>query len=300
LDLLVEAPGRVTRYQDDDFPIDPAYTRIGPALMGAAVRLWMLRRLLQPQEGERLLDAGCGNGKFAFWLHRNGVKTVGVDVAAHFAFEAIDNVDLVRADARRLPFEDRSFSAAYSIDVLEHLDRPSIDLFLSELHRVLIPEGRLFLYSNTRERSTLWPLMAPSRVLHNTMIRTGLVDDTWDRLRKDDHVKALTSIDDVIEAITAAGFSVQQVVYWNTVLNGILENVVVKLARAIITRGQRPRDRAPWSEQSHFPPVLAKRKAYFVPLWALTQLSKLDVCLFGRLRAGPFFLLARKVRGRNP
>ncbi len=295
LDLWTEAPGRTSKYESPDFLVDPAYRQVGPPLLGAGVRLWMLKRLLDPRPGEAVLDVGCGNGKFAVWLRKCGVRAVGVDAAPHFAFEAIERVDLLRADARRLPLASGAFQAAYSIDVLEHLDRPSIGPFLSEINRILAPGGRLLLYSNTRERSTLRPLMTPIQAVHRTLVWAGLVDDSWDRRRKEDHVKALATMEDVVGALAGAGFAVERIVYWNTLFTGLLENVVVKSIRRIVQGSRVPRSVGGAAAEVRLAPVLARRRRYYWPLWALTQLTKLDIVLFGHLRAGPFFLLATKV-----
>lgn len=297
LDLWLESPGRASKYQDPNFAVDPAYLHVGPPVLGAGLRLWMLRRLLQPKEGDRVLDLGCGNGKFAFWLHSYGIRAVGVDVAPHFAEEAVKHVDLIRADGRRLPLADNVFTAAYSIDVLEHLDEPSVGLVLSELHRVVEPQGKLFIYSNTKERSVLSPIIAPSRWLQRLFVTRGLIDDTWDRMRKDDHVKPLSTIDDVVSAVARAGFIVDEVTYWNTVFTGFLENVVVKLVRTALTGGRNTRRVRAKGDDPNLPTRLAWRRRYLLPLWTLTQITKLDILLFGRLRAGPYFLLAHKPGG---
>jgi len=64
--------------------------------------------------GMRVLDVGCGPGRHAHALMARGVEVVGVDIAMDFLRAAGDGT-WVRADARRLPFSDRSFDAAISL-----------------------------------------------------------------------------------------------------------------------------------------------------------------------------------------
>ncbi|MFZ2484419.1 MAG: methyltransferase domain-containing protein [Minisyncoccia bacterium] len=39
-------------------------------------------KLLEPIEGKRILDFGCGNGKFSIFLHNLGAEVVGIDISA--------------------------------------------------------------------------------------------------------------------------------------------------------------------------------------------------------------------------
>jgi ubiquinone/menaquinone biosynthesis C-methylase UbiE len=69
---------------------------------------------LQLGPGMRVLDVGCGPGRHAHALARQGVEVVGVDIASAF-LAAAGAGTWVRADARRLPFSPGSFDAAISL-----------------------------------------------------------------------------------------------------------------------------------------------------------------------------------------
>ena len=100
---------------------------------------------LDPQAGERILDAGCGTGDHLVELSARGAHPVGVD----FSFQMLQaarakspSVPVVAADlSNRLPFGAVSFDGVLCSLVSEHL--ADLDSFFSEIHRVLRPGGRL-------------------------------------------------------------------------------------------------------------------------------------------------------------
>jgi SAM-dependent methyltransferase len=104
--------------------------------------------------GARVLDVGCGLGGKTAWYAEAGARRVhGVDLAwehvrqaARFAAArgVAGRVDLVRADAMRLPFPDAAFDVVTANDSMEHFADPAAAL--GELSRVLRPGGRLCLY----------------------------------------------------------------------------------------------------------------------------------------------------------
>ena len=92
----------------------------------------------------RLIDVGCGGGAFAGTLAEQGWQVTGVDISEDQLRLARERgVDVVRADARELPFEDGSFDAAVS--VFTHTDMDDFAGVLRELARVLRP-GAVFVY----------------------------------------------------------------------------------------------------------------------------------------------------------
>ncbi len=103
--------------------------------------------------GERLgpvLDWGCGEGQVTDLLRRRGVDVAAFDYRVGQPAEVVplERFPDVRVhlsdDPVRLPFPDDHFAAVLSCGVLEHVERPEDSL--RELHRVLKPGGRLFIY----------------------------------------------------------------------------------------------------------------------------------------------------------
>ncbi len=88
----------------------------------------LIRRLLDPQPGERALDIGCGTGNHLLLLNRMGLDVSGVDASPAMIAKAKERLGhrctLKTGWAEDLPFEDNSFDVALLINTLEYLDDP--------------------------------------------------------------------------------------------------------------------------------------------------------------------------------
>jgi SAM-dependent methyltransferase len=92
---------------------------------------WLRERIALPADA-RILDAGCGNGYFTWYLERLGT-TVGVDYARAM-LRTHPGRTLAQASAARLPFADRSFDLVFCSNLLHHVDDPVA--VVAELGRV--------------------------------------------------------------------------------------------------------------------------------------------------------------------
>jgi SAM-dependent methyltransferase len=75
--------------------------------------------------GKLVLDAGCGNGRYARLANDWGARVVAVDISAavEIASQNVadrEGIDVVQADLFKLPFRGDTFDAAYSVGVLHH------------------------------------------------------------------------------------------------------------------------------------------------------------------------------------
>lgn len=134
-----------------------------------------------------LLDVGCAKG---FMLHDlkeliPGISVKGLDVSEYAITNALPTVrdDVQVADARSLPFPDKSFDVVISINTVHNLDRVDCIRALSEIERVA--RGKAFItvdaYRNDEEmrRMYAWNLTA----------------------------KTILSVDDWIELFAEAGYT---------------------------------------------------------------------------------------------
>lgn len=293
LDLLPPAGtlAHTSRYvaEEEEMAAALDYRQVGPPLLAAGVRQRMLRQMLRLRGDERVLDCGCGNGKFALWNRASAGLMVGLDPATLFADAVLEEVDLVRGDARRLPFASGSFDKAFSIDVLEHLTRPDIEAMLDELWRVLRPGGRLLIYSNTREPSSLQPIVSFWRLLGRTLRRWRKMPDP-DALRKADHVKAIATFAELRALVEESGFRLLEVRFWNSVITSFVDHVLLPAFS--------PRRSEPGSEgeaRPHRREQAIRHGLLYRAARVLTWAMGLDIVLFGRLRAGPYFLLLERM-----
>ena len=139
-----------------------AYWRGGAATLEEAqeAKLELVCTKLALQEGERVLDVGCGWGSFA--LHaatRHGVHVTGITLSEPQATRAreraaeagvADKVDIRVMDYRELRGE--RFDAIASIGMVEHVGAVNIDDYARTLAGLLSPGGRLLNHGIARLR----------------------------------------------------------------------------------------------------------------------------------------------------
>ena len=127
-----------------------------------------LKQLLEVGPHDAVLEAGCGIGRIAVplttWLEPPGSYR-GFDVVqssvswcqrnisnkySHFQFRHVDVANslynptgTLRGEHFRFPFEDSVFDVGIAVSLFTHL-RPTVaGAYLTEMHRVLKPQGRL-------------------------------------------------------------------------------------------------------------------------------------------------------------
>ena len=165
----------------------------------------------QVNEGDEVLDVGCGTGALAALLANRGARVTGIDTSPAMLSQA---AQLVRTECLETritlkemgavdldtAFPDESFDAVISTLVLSELSDEAIGYTLTECHRILRPCGQLLIADEVLPESMLGrvgtflfrlPFSVAAYVLtQNTTHRVGGLDwrieragfrilDTW-------------------------------------------------------------------------------------------------------------------------
>jgi SAM-dependent methyltransferase len=142
------------------------------------LRLAAVQDLVDPREGERVLDLGCAAGAITHFLSGFGCRVVGVDsepLAIETARSLFPELEFVQADVVELPFADQSFDKAVAADLVEHLDDEAFAGMLAEVHRGLVPGGTLSIYT-PNPKHLIERLKARDLILAQNPTHIGLRD----------------------------------------------------------------------------------------------------------------------------
>ncbi len=95
---------------------------------------------LRPQNGENILDIGCGDGSVSLEIKRLGCKVLGIDINPAMIEKArAKGLEALLIEAEDM-FFDREFDAVFSLSALHWMRQPS--LVLESVNRALKMGGR--------------------------------------------------------------------------------------------------------------------------------------------------------------
>jgi len=106
---------------------------------------------LGPLAGGRVLDIGCGKGRFARVVKERhpGAQVVALDLAEAMLRSVPKGVEPVLGSMTALPFASASFDAAYATESLEHA--VEVGVAVAEMCRVVRPGGRIAIIDKNAE-----------------------------------------------------------------------------------------------------------------------------------------------------
>jgi ubiquinone/menaquinone biosynthesis C-methylase UbiE len=112
----------------DEWP--EAYDRWFTTPIGCLIRKYeaqLILDLLKPEQGEMILDAGCGTGIFALDILSSGSKVVGLDISFPMLIQAGKKLkkfpfQMVLADMLHLPFPEGCFDKVVSVTAFEFIE----------------------------------------------------------------------------------------------------------------------------------------------------------------------------------
>ncbi len=134
---------------------------------------WLaIKRALPPLAGMKVLDVGCGRGRFSRALTSEGAWVVGVDLSYRLTCAAaqLGDADFLQGSITLLPFAAESFDAVVCVEVLEHV--PNVPLALAEMARVLCRGGKAVIID--KSLCSLHPrFLLPSVLVKSVMERAN-------------------------------------------------------------------------------------------------------------------------------
>jgi len=114
----------------------------------------LIGRFLQVKPGMRILDVGCGTGRFTADFLKQGAKVYGLDSSpemVEYAGRIHRGAEFIVGEAEALPYSENHFDAVVTITALEFVADPLKALI--EIRRVLKPNGTLLVGILNRNNS---------------------------------------------------------------------------------------------------------------------------------------------------
>ena len=122
----------------------------------------VLKRIFHQCQGGKLLEIGCGVGRWSRRLLQMGVDVTGIDIAKSMVEEAQRRqlpqdgkakAKFVVGKAEELPFKSRAFDCVLSVTVLQHImDEQEVRRSVSEMIRVVRPGGKIIILEVSPQR----------------------------------------------------------------------------------------------------------------------------------------------------
>lgn len=187
---------------------------------------------LNPKEGERIIDLGCGTGYYLFLLSNLGINLdlTGFDYHQKVIKEASDllperKIKFVIGDLHKIPFANNTFNKAVISEVLEHVENDQ--KVLKQIYRILKSNGTLVISVPSINYPFFWdPINFLLQHLFNTHIKSGFFSGLWSG-----HLR-LYSLPELLKKVERSGFKVEiaeELTFWCLPFNHYLVNIVARL-----------------------------------------------------------------------
>ncbi|MDI6754906.1 MAG: class I SAM-dependent methyltransferase [Thermodesulfobacteriota bacterium] len=115
----------------------------------------LIARFLQIKPGARILDIGCGTGRFTAEYLKRGARVYGLDSSPEmieYAGRKHRGIEFKVGKAEALPYPDNHFDSVVIVTTLEFATDPQ--KVLAEIRRILKPDG--ILLAGVLNRSNPW------------------------------------------------------------------------------------------------------------------------------------------------
>lgn len=173
-----------------------SYETDGNPLVALDARLFHTE-FAAPVTGKRLVDLGCGTGRYSLFFSERGAAVTALDASGGMLAMAhrkpgADAVTFIHHDlSRPWPLPDAAFDIVISSLVLEHI--PDLAHFFSEVRRIAAPKSHIFISA-----------MHPAMLLRGT--QANFTDpDSNEKVQPRGYPHTIA---DFVNAIGAAGLSI--------------------------------------------------------------------------------------------
>jgi ubiquinone/menaquinone biosynthesis C-methylase UbiE len=132
----------------------------------------LVKKYLQPNTSDVMLDFGCGIGRLTEILAPFSRRIVGVDFSSKMIETANDkrqanNTAYHYLSNAQLPFEDQEFSKIFTFWVLAHNADDQVINYLIQFRRLLSPNGHILLFEHIRPETKVLSDVHIQRSIHH-------------------------------------------------------------------------------------------------------------------------------------
>jgi len=199
---------------------------------------------LQPQAGDRILDAGCGRGFYLkFVRYASDASIVGLELELPFlrtakhALTEFQYPPLVNASLYDPPFPNATFDKIVLSEVLEHV--PDDAGALGSLSRILKPGGLIAITVPNANYPFWWdPINKSLETLFQTHIQRGPLAGIWAN-----HMR-LYSPEQLRDSVTSAGLEIAGERAFTHHSFPFIHNIVYGFGKTVLEAGMLPKDMA--------------------------------------------------------
>ncbi len=125
-----------------------AYNHHAVEREGSVKQSWKLQerdeflKVLRERKLTRLLEIGAGTGHDAKFFQDSGLEVSCIDLSPHMVELCKEKgLNAQVMDFSQLEFPDQSFDAIWALNCLLHVPKADLPVVLSEIRRVLRPDG---------------------------------------------------------------------------------------------------------------------------------------------------------------
>jgi len=125
------------------------YRQLGDLQFRVLPKVKRASRIFKENNYEKILDLGCGTGKHSIFLAKKGfsvyatdLSMTGIEIARQKAESlGLKNIHFKQHDMKRIPFANSFFDAVVCTWTIYHGTLKEIQITISEIYRVLKPNG---------------------------------------------------------------------------------------------------------------------------------------------------------------